>query len=104
MLQQEITLIKESTAPVLNEELPVVENKLKQSNSSNHFHDDDEMVSCLIELLKVSMFFFSEFQMYYEYFSIQTLLVQMNQFEKLVSLHWCLWKISYHLTTIAVIN
>lgn len=28
----------------LKVELPVVENKLKESNSSNHIHDDDEMV------------------------------------------------------------
>jgi hypothetical protein len=49
-LQQEIALVKELTAPVLNAELPVVENKLKESNSSNNIHDDDEMV-CLSNII-----------------------------------------------------
>lgn len=47
-LQQEIALIKEANAAIvveLNTELPINENKLKESNSSNHVHDDDEMVS-----------------------------------------------------------
>lgn len=84
-LQQEIALVKEATAPILNVDLPVVENKLKESNTSNNFHDDDEMVSLSHFILK-SFSVFSEFKMYCEYFSFQILLVQMNQFEKLVSL------------------
>lgn len=46
-LQQEIILAKEThfNEPVSNIMLPVIENKLKKSNSSIHIHDDDEMVS-----------------------------------------------------------
>jgi len=46
-LQQEIILAKETNSNVTesNIELPVIENKLKNSTSSNHIHDDDEMVS-----------------------------------------------------------
>lgn len=46
-LQQEIILAKEtnSNETESNSVLPVIENKLKESNSSNHIHDDDEMVS-----------------------------------------------------------
>lgn len=46
-LQQEIILAKEtnSNETESNIVLPVVENKLKKSTSSNHIHDDDEMVS-----------------------------------------------------------
>lgn len=45
-LQQEIvaTQIANTITPVLNEEQSIVENKLKESNSSNHIQDDDEMV------------------------------------------------------------
>ncbi|CAH1738003.1 unnamed protein product [Aphis gossypii] len=45
-LQQEINLVKEiNTNESESNILPVSENKLKQSNSSNHIHDDDEMFS-----------------------------------------------------------
>jgi len=46
-LQQEIVLAKEtnSNEPESNIVLPVNENKLKKSNSSNYIQDDDEMVS-----------------------------------------------------------
>lgn len=46
-LQQEIILAKEtnSNETESNIVLPVIENKLKKSTSSNHIHDDDEMVS-----------------------------------------------------------
>ncbi|XP_022166739.1 GRIP and coiled-coil domain-containing protein 2-like [Myzus persicae] len=46
-LQQEIILAKEtnSNETESNIVLPVVENKLKKSTSSNHIHDDDEMFS-----------------------------------------------------------
>ncbi|XP_025202038.1 GRIP and coiled-coil domain-containing protein 2 [Melanaphis sacchari] len=46
-LQQEITLAKErnSHESESNVVLPIIENKLKKSNSSNHIHDDDEMFS-----------------------------------------------------------
>lgn len=40
---QEIILAKE--ANIVTQEFNVVENKLKQSISSNHIHDEDEMVS-----------------------------------------------------------
>lgn len=47
-LQQEINLVKEiNTNESESNILPVSENKLKQSNSSNHIHDDDEMVSII---------------------------------------------------------
>lgn len=48
-LQQEINLAKEinTNEPESNIVLPVIENKLKKSNSSNHIHDDDEMVSII---------------------------------------------------------
>uniref|UniRef100_A0A2S2NFH3 GRIP and coiled-coil domain-containing protein 2 n=1 Tax=Schizaphis graminum TaxID=13262 RepID=A0A2S2NFH3_SCHGA len=46
-LQEEIILAKEtnSNETESNSVLPVIENKLKESNSSNHIHDDDEMFS-----------------------------------------------------------
>ncbi|XP_060862086.1 GRIP and coiled-coil domain-containing protein 2-like isoform X2 [Metopolophium dirhodum] len=46
-LQQEILLAKEtnSNETESNIVLPVIENKLKKSTSSNHIHDDDEMFS-----------------------------------------------------------
>lgn len=46
-LQQEIvvTQIANTITPVTNEEESIVENKLKEFNSSNHIQDDDEMVS-----------------------------------------------------------
>lgn len=40
---QEIILVKESN--ITSQEFNVDENKLKQSISSNHIQDDDEMVS-----------------------------------------------------------
>jgi len=45
-LQQEIiaTQIANTITLVSNEEQSIVENKLKESNSSNHVQDDDEMV------------------------------------------------------------
>lgn len=46
-LKQEIDLAKESNIvkSESNVELPVTENKFKETYSLNHVHDDDEMVS-----------------------------------------------------------
>jgi len=49
-LQKEIDLSKKAEIIALelnSTELPVVENKLKESNSLNKMHDDDEMVNKL---------------------------------------------------------
>lgn len=56
-LQQEIALVKELAVPELNVDIPV-ENKLNESNSSNNIHDDDEMVSLSIIILKSFFVFF----------------------------------------------
>lgn len=55
-LQQEILLAKEANTifPELNSK-PIVENKFKESNSSNHIHDDDEIVSIEKSTLKLFM-------------------------------------------------
>lgn len=47
ILQKEIALAKEVNmiASEQNAELPVTENRLKESNMSSNIHDDDEMVS-----------------------------------------------------------
>ncbi|VVC24338.1 Hypothetical protein CINCED_3A012898 [Cinara cedri] len=43
-LKQEITLVKDLNTPT-NVELPIIENKHKESNFTSHIHDDDEMFS-----------------------------------------------------------
>lgn len=52
-LQKEIVLAKEvnTIAPEQNTELPVIENKLKESNVSSNINDDDEMVSLCIDFM-----------------------------------------------------